>query len=88
MMNAKEEKKARAAANEKLALISREYHNYLALCRIDAILSEAGFREMEPGIYCGREGHVHEQVGERTWLSLTWHEMELTGRYEITVYLS
>jgi hypothetical protein len=87
-MTATEERKARGRANTKLAALGSKYHDGLALDKMDAILTEHGFKTLESAIYCGRDGRSHEQVGERTWLSLTWHKMEQTGRYEIVAYLS
>jgi hypothetical protein len=87
MMNATEERKARARANEVLHAIGRRYHDGLALAEIDAALTVNGFGALEPAIYCGRDGSVNEQVGERTWLAMQWHKME-TGTYEINAYLS
>jgi hypothetical protein len=78
----------RRRANNKLTAINREYHDGLPLAQINAILTKHGFSVMEASIYCGRDGHTHEQVGLQTWLSLTWHKMEETGRYEIVAYLS
>jgi len=82
------ESKARKAANNDLhRLTFNRYHDGLALYDIDQILEENGFKTLEAAIYCGRDGSVHEQVGAKTWLSLTWHKMT-SGRYEIVVYLS
>jgi hypothetical protein len=87
-MTTTEERKARSRANAKLSELGKVYHDGLALAKLDAILTENGFNTLESAIYCGRDGRSHEQVGERTWLSLTWHKMEVTGRYEIVAYLS
>ena len=81
------ERNARKRANEKLADLSRRYHDGLALVEITAVLASEGFTNPEPAIYCGRDGQSHEQVGPRTWITLAWHKME-SGRYEITTYLS
>lgn len=88
-MTAAEERKARKRANAALAKLGN-YHDGLALDKIDAILEANGFNKLEEAIYCGRDGRSHEQVGERTWLSLTWHQMEgsATRRYEVVAYLS
>ena len=59
----------------------------LALTEIDEALTVNGFNTLEPAIYCGRDGSVHEQVGERTWLVMQWHKME-TGKYEVNAYVS
>ena len=82
------EAKARRRANNELhALTFNRYHNGLALEEIDLILVRNGFDPLTPAIYCGRDGGMHEQVGLRTWVSMTWHRME-SGRYEIVAYLS
>ena len=88
MRNTCEEKKARAAANRHLAKLGGQYHPAIPNGAIDDVLTGYGFREMESGIYCGRDGRVSEQVGDRTWLTMTWHKMEETGRFEIVAYLS
>ena len=49
---------------------------------------ENGFNETEPAIYCGRNGQTLENVGQRTFLSLSWHKMDVTGRYEVVAYVS
>jgi hypothetical protein len=87
-MTSAEEHKAQRRANRKLEEIGKVYHNGLALAEIDAILTAEGFRAMEEAIYCGREGGVHEQVGDRTWLRMSWHKKEETGRFEVLAYLS
>ena len=80
------ESKARKVANKLLASLAN-YHQFIPTTDIDNALTAAGFRTMEDGIYCGREGSVHEQVGDRTWISLTWYKME-SGMYEIVAYVS
>jgi hypothetical protein len=85
---ARVESRARRRANDALhALTFNRYHEGLALYDIDQILEANGFSPLNAAIYCGRDGSVHEQVGPRTWIRLTWHKME-SGRYEIVVYLS
>lgn len=82
------ERSARNFANEALAELSKRYHDGIPIREIDVILVLWEFDATEAAIYCGRDGKSHEQVGPNTWLSLTWHKMEETGRYEITAYLS
>jgi hypothetical protein len=82
------EAKMRVKANRLLADWVRPYHSALPIDLIDAALVEAGFSPMEDAIYCGREGRVHEQVGPKTWLAMSWYRMEETNRYEITAYVS
>jgi hypothetical protein len=86
-MTAAVERRQRQLVNDELHALGN-YHDGLALTEIDAILTKHGFNEMEPAIYCGRDGRVNEQVGKRTWLSLSWHKMEVTGRYEVVAYVS
>jgi hypothetical protein len=82
------ERRARQQANEALAALGRTYHQGLPITEIDEILTSAGFRKMEDGVYCGDEGRSHEQIGDRTWLSLSWHRMEESRRFEIVAYVS
>ena len=86
-MTAREEAKSRNQVNVKLYELGKHYHHVLPLSDIDCALLCAGFNVLEEAIYCGRDGHSHEQVGPRTWLSLSWHKME-SGRYEVTAYVS
>ena len=86
-MTAREEAKARNQVNSKLYELGKDYHHSIPLENIDVALLTAGFRMTEAAIYCGRDGHSHEQVGDNTWLSLSWHKME-SGRYEVTAYVS
>lgn len=80
------EAKYRKVANKLLSKMPT-FHPFIPITDIDNALTGAGFRTMEEAIYCGREGSVHEQVGDRTWISLTWYKME-SGNYEIVVYVS
>ena len=84
---AREERGARNMVNNTLHDLGTRYHDGLPITEIDAALVEGGFAQTEPAIYCGRDGSCHQQVGGRTWLSLSWHKME-SGRYEITAYVN
>ena len=86
-MDAIQERKAREAVNNALHALPI-YHNALPLADVDAILTANGFKSLEEGIYCGRDGRIHEQIGDRTWIVLTWFKMDVTGRYEINSYVS
>jgi hypothetical protein len=86
-MTAQQERVARRKANKSLAELPT-YHDSIPLVAIDRCLVDAGFKETEGAIYCGRDGNSTEKVGERTWLSLTWHKMDNSGRYEIVCYVS
>ena len=87
-MDAKTERHNRSLVNRDLREICSEYHEGLALSQIDETLTVHGFKALESGVYCGRDGQIHEQVGEHTWLSLTWHKMDVSGRYELVAYVS
>lgn len=87
-MTTAQERAARNRVNEALYQLGREYHNGLPIAEIDAILTANGLQATEPAIYCGRDGRSNEKVGERTYLSLSWHKMEVTGRYEVVAYVN
>lgn len=75
-------------ANNDLYRLGLTYHDAIPNADIDAILTTNGFKPLEEGIYCGRDGRVIESVGDGIWLTLNWHQMEVTKRYEIVAYLS
>ena len=85
----KAERKAQNAANDTLFVLGVDYHEGIPVGKIKDILTANGF-DSEPldGIYTGREGRIHEQVGSQTWIAISWYKMPQTGRYEITAYLS
>lgn len=85
-MTSKQKVAAKNAVN--VALFDIKYSNGVPITQIDAILTANGFSETEPAIYCGRDGRSHEPVGEGVFLSLSWHKMEVSGRYEIVAYVS
>ena len=87
IMTAQQERVARRKANAELYTLGLKYHESIPLTWLDSVLAEAGFNPTEGAIYCGRDGRILEQVGERSWLSMTWHKGE-SGRYEIVAYLS
>jgi hypothetical protein len=80
----------RRHANQRIhALTGNQYFESIPLADLKAILAEQAF-QTEPldGIYCGAQGRIAPaQVGERTWITLSWYRM-VSGRYEITCYLS
>jgi len=76
-------------ANKALDALCRGYHKSIPLTEIKEILSANGFNdEAVDGIYTGREGRSHEQVGPKTWMMMTWHKMEESGTWEVVAYLS
>jgi hypothetical protein len=83
------EKKARRLAGNAIGqLIHNRYFDLIPLREISQILRNHGFDPDDlNGIYVGREGRIHEQVGPRTFLSLSWYQMP-SGRFEITAYLT
>ena len=81
------ETRARRIANQKLAAMP-VYHPFIPTADIDNILTSVGLNAMEPAIWCGRDGRSNEQVGPKSYLTITWHKMEVTGVYEIVVYVS
>ena len=83
------ESSRRNKANKALDILCRKYHQSLPLTEIKEILSANGFNaDAVDGIYTGREGKSHEQVGPKTWMMMTWHKMEETGTWEVVAYLS
>ena len=80
------ELKQRNKANKALASLPN-FHPFIPVETINEALVAAGLRSMEPAIYCGREGRCVEQVGERSYVALSWYKME-SGNYEIVVYVS
>lgn len=85
MMN---ERNARRKVNELLHQLGLTYHESIPLHAIDQALTTYGFNCTEGAIYCGRDGNSLEQVGPKTWLSLSWHKMDVSGHYEVVAYVS
>ncbi len=82
-MDAKTERSRRTAVNRELTTLCQTYHDGLPISGIDEILDHYGFNPTEPAIYCGREGRATAQVGDHTFLLMTWFKMEQSGRYEL-----
>ena len=88
-MAAKMERYARTRLNVALSDLCRRPHDGLPISEIADLATRFGFDGTAlEGIYTGRDGRSHEKIGERTWLTLTWHKLEVTGRYEIVAYAS
>ena len=87
-MDAKTERSRRNSVNRELSNLCKGYHDGLLLSQIDEVLEHYGFNAAESAIYCGREGRATAQVGEHTFLLMTWFKMEVTGRYEVVAYVS
>lgn len=84
------EKKARNRVNDALAdLTKNHYFQSTPAKEIGEILNANGFKgSVMFGIYTGRDGKIHEQCGPNTWIFMTWHKMENSGKYEIVTYVS
>ena len=69
-------------------LCRNRWYESLPIDKVEMILTKFGF-DAEPmkGIYCGREGRIHEKVGGYTYLVFSWYKMP-SGRYEINAYVS
>ena len=81
-------KQAANRVNGVLYRLGLKYHDYIPVYEIDSALVNNGFEATEPAIYCGADGQIHEEVGHGMYLTMTWHKMEETGRYEIVAYLN
>jgi hypothetical protein len=84
---AAEVRHATRSVNERLHQLGRTYHPSVPLDEVSHWLRAFGFNELEPMLLCGREGRLHEFVGNNRWLALTWYKME-SGRYEVVAYVS
>ena len=85
-MTASQERAARSKVMDALAALPI-YHQSLPLADIDAILTANGFKPLEEGIYCGHQGRINDQVGEFSYLVMSWYRMP-SGRFEINAYIS
>ena len=87
----KETKQAVKAVNAFLEALTRNtYFNGLPLDVMFSKLVAHGFTVDENnllGVYCGREGRVHEPVGLGVFFTMTYYKME-SGRYEVVAYVS
>ena len=86
-MTAQSERTARRKANGDLYALGLRYHESIPLGELDHILAKYGFNVTEEAIYCGRDGHNVEKIGNWSWFVLSWHRMD-SGRYEIVAYVS
>lgn len=84
-------------ANRMLGeLTTNKYHSAVPLDRIFDIVESVGFAfdpEEQSCILCGRDGRATWDLfweGEhaRRVLVVTWHKMDVTGRYEVVAYVS
>lgn len=82
--------KAKNAVNAAFQKMGN-YFNGLPLDFMFDVLRNNGFTVDENnllGVYCGREGRVHEHVGGDVYFTMTYYKMEVTGRYEVVAYVS
>jgi hypothetical protein len=85
-------------ANEALHdLVHGTYFTAIPLDRIFDAVEQAGLRfdpEEQQCILCGREGratwHLFDDAGRGVdrMLVLSWHKLDVTGRYEVVLYVS
>jgi hypothetical protein len=86
---ASNESSRRNRVNKELSVLCRQYYKFIPVKAISEILIHNGFDATElEGIYTGRDGHTHDKVGDKTYLSLSWHKMDVSGNYEINAYVS
>lgn len=65
------------------------YFDGLPIQALSGIVQEHGFDASElDGIYCGRDGRHLARISPKAGLFMTWHKMEVTGRYEVVAYVS
>ena len=86
-MNAAQRRRVKQLINNSLHTMGFQYHDSIPLVAIQELLNTYDLH-LEPGIYCGHDGHSLEPVGENLYLSLSWHRMDVTKRWEITAYVS
>lgn len=80
--------KRQLRVNSELYQLGLEY-NTLGhfLYTTDRVLVKHGFNEMQTFIQPGPTGHVHQEVGDGKWLSLSWYKMP-SGRFEFVAYVN
>lgn len=92
-------KKDKDAVNDFLSKLTHNtYFDAIPVSAILEFLHEHGFQAEDPTeeefILCGREGrmvmickHRDSEKQRFSWV-LSWHKMDVSGRYEVTTYLS
>ena len=85
------EKQARKNANKELYELStgnnQKYYNHIPFGEIANILAKHGFIEILFSVNDSKPGRIFEQVGQSTWLTVTWFKMP-SDRYEVIAYVS
>lgn len=89
-MTTSERSKAKNRVNKKLAIMGKVYHDGLPIQQVIDILHESGFTDTDElnGVWCGRDGSTHAHVGDSVYIQISWHKMEISGRYEFIAYVS
>lgn len=81
----------RARANAALYVLTTwpAYHDAVPWTQMNEILTKHGFRLEEGDIPLAldADSSVHVQVGDKTWLLVSWYRMP-SGRYEVIAYVS
>jgi hypothetical protein len=87
--------RARRAANGALSEISARYWEALPVADVEAALQLLGITVPadEAGLLCGRDGQttyplVFQGRTAKSVLSLSWHRLDATGKYEVVAYVS
>lgn len=84
--------------NIRFAEFGHRYFSLIPLADLFAVCAEFGLvavqEDGEPwsGLLCGAEGRavieLRRENEQSRWLSLSWYRLEVTGRYEVTAYVS
>jgi len=85
------EKTAKTKAQNRLTEMSRTYHDRIPVQEMRQAVSPATFDE--EFILCGREGRTTFDLTENGkslnfMLCVSWYRMDVSGRYEVSAYLS
>jgi hypothetical protein len=85
--NLKEERKAGVRLNKKLRMISDHKHKLNIPWHLitDAVTSEGFVMPMIHGVDDNKQGRVHVQIGNKTWLVVQWYPFQ-NDTFEITAY--
>jgi hypothetical protein len=70
-------------------LTRKTYFDRLPIMELTRLVEDHGFVSDElDGFYCGHDGRVSADIGFGRGLMLTWHKMEVSGRFEVVAYVS
>ena len=87
---------ARKAAKNAIADFAKPiYFDGIPTGRLGGIMENCGFDSADfQGVYCGRDGSVSIACPFKAfpklvaYVNLSWHKMDVSGKMEITVYVS